>query len=77
MIGEDHARPGVEALGGAEGQLGAAEHALQAAHEVVVAHQAEVAGLLEAEAHLVADRGCPSGLSGLGNKLCRVKDHRP
>ena len=51
--GEDHARLGIEALGGVEGQVGAAEHALEAAHQVVVADQAEVAAFAETDSDLV------------------------
>ena len=46
---------GVEALGAAEGQRGAVEHALEGAHEVVVAEPAKGVGLAEGQANLIAD----------------------
>jgi hypothetical protein len=42
----------VEALRAAEGEAGAAEHALERPHQVVVTEEAEVAAFLEADADL-------------------------
>ena len=43
----------VEALGGAEREVGPAEQPLEAAHQVVVADEPQVAGLAEPDADLV------------------------
>ena len=66
--GEDQARFGMEALGVAERQGGAAQHALEGAHQVVMAEQTQVAALAEADANLVAngERGSASEQSGVG-----------
>ncbi len=55
--GEDEARLGVEALGLAHRQFGAAQQALEGAHEIVVAEEAEVGALAEAEADLAEGTG--------------------
>ena len=51
--GKDDAWLRMEAFGGAEGKLGAAEHALEGAHQVVMADEAKVAILAETESDFI------------------------